>query len=201
MKQIIFCIISTLFSTIYLQSQDNWYPTHIEIEKLDSLVISRFKESLCYDSTEQYKVWHIYQYEFKTDTLKRADFLDGSILSKIQKEYLIKYLLYPQIVPYHQQSLALWASKQPNPKKCRDSLVRMGLLYDIKYQLEKEEHYERTKIPQTSESFISDSKGRLIETWSPLDTWPGCRDETLFKKTFSPTFDLFKIFQFSKNYF
>ena len=184
-------VIAILFFllTYGVLAQDNYYPSNAEIGDLDSVVFSRFKESLCYDSTIKYKVHHIFQFEFNTDSLFKQDFLNGSIMSKVRKKYMSKELLIPPFLPKYQQNLALWAEEQSNPERTRDSLMDNGDLVNLKKF--EGSCTEDLGIVQSESSYISDSKGKLIAFWYPLDYWPGCQkqceDNNLLNK------DLFEI--------
>ena len=118
--------------------------------------MARFSESSCYDSAEFYKIDHIYCYDYFKDTLKRTDFVDGSILSKIKKQYSP----YRYCFPDH--------FEEQNNETNNDSIFYM-----------RDEDYDviLKDILFVNESFISDRSGELVATWSAIDSQIFCKNK------------------------
>ncbi len=95
MKTLIFIIILIL-STLTGYSQDNLLPKKKEVRLLDSIIMARFKESRCYDSTEVYHIDHIYRYNL--GNLKKVDFINNTVLKKIKKSYTPYWVFNPDSI-------------------------------------------------------------------------------------------------------
>ena len=182
-------VLSIIFTTFNVIAQ-SLIPDAKELEVLDSLVMSRFKESQCYDSTEAYELFHIYEYRYITGKIDKSDFVDKSILSKIEIAYFDKFDLIPQTVPFHQYSLIEYIEKQPDPARARDSLISLSQFYDVSKN--KDKNLENISCIRVYETFIANGSVSLVGVWYPLDDWVGCMNP-MKKKHQLFKMDLFEI--------
>ena len=70
-------------------SQEEWQPLPEEIKIVDSVVLSKFIDCDCFDSLELYKLRHIFEFDYKDDTIKKSHFLDKTVLLNIRKSYFL----------------------------------------------------------------------------------------------------------------
>ncbi|OFY48130.1 MAG: hypothetical protein A2W85_02870 [Bacteroidetes bacterium GWF2_41_31] len=136
--------------------QERWFPTKPEVQKLDSIITERFKESSCYDSNETYNIDHIFVYDYFEDMLKRSDFIDKSVLKKIKKQYFPYRYCYPQTI---EKLFTKYKSDSLHPMLDED--------YDV----------IKKNVLWVSVSFITDSSDKLVAYWNTMDSHIFCTNE------------------------
>lgn len=167
-------LISFIFLINVCQTQESWYPTKKEINNLDSIIMARFQESSCYNAEESYSINHIFIYDYFKDTLKRSDFIDKSLLSKIKKQYYPYKYCYPQI----------------------DSVKKVEKQVDSIFYMRDENYDVIIKdVLGVYKSFIYDRLGNVVALWATDDEWILCTKYYSFKDGY-PLFKLLKSDEF-----